>query len=126
MKRLLIEDLNLEEFLQIVTNTSEEVMQCFREEEKKHWEPSQSRSDRNHDIENSNNIWKQEIFSIKDQTKNKTELMIVDMIKQELGIEENEAILWNRMIKAIEEVNLASDSRYNDDKLLSLMIDFIC
>ena len=48
------------------------------------------------------------------------------MIKQELGIEENEAILWNRMIKAIEEVNLASDSRYNDDKLLSLMIDFIC
>ena len=88
MERLLIEDLILEEFLQIIANASEETLQCDKEEEQKHREPCQSRSDQNQDIGSRGSIWKQEIFNIKNQTKGKTEIMSVDMIKRELGVKE--------------------------------------
>ena len=52
--------------------------------------------------------------------------MIVDLIKWKLGVEENDAIIWNKMMKAIDEVNLARDSQNKGGELQSLIIYFIC
>ena len=112
--------------MQIITNTSEELLQCDKEEEHKLKEPSQSWSDQNQDIGSIGSTRKQEIFSIKDKTKGKAEIMIVDMIKRELGVKENGAIIWNKMMKAIAEVNLASDSQNKCGELQCLIIDFNC
>ena len=50
------------------------------------------------------------ICSIKDATKNKTESQLIEMIKEELEITDDDAQIWNRMVLAISQINISGGS----------------
>ena len=59
------------------------------------------------DIRNTNHEINPEVFSLKDSTKDKTE-----MIRRELGIIEKKATVWNQMMQAIDQIHLESNSQF--------------
>ena len=65
------------------------------------------------------------LFSIKDITKNKSELGLIEMIKNELGIVENDVSEWKRMICDITQISIDSNNLFNDKKIFALRLE-IC
>ena len=48
------------------------------------------------------------IYSIKDETKGKNEEEITRMIESELNIKEDDASVWNKMVKAISQISISN------------------
>ena len=57
---------------------------------------------------------KPEIFSIKEGTYNKA-AEIIEIIKTELQIVDNDLHIWNDMIKAISKISVADDSNFEGE-----------
>ena len=53
------------------------------------------------------------IYSIKNAIKNKIEDGIIELIQSELGIIEDEATIWNKMVCAISQISIHSDTKSN-------------
>ena len=109
MKKNLIEDIDLNEFNMIIVNVNSESQLCSKQEESKNKEYTK---DLDHEILNEENVGQSassKIYSIKDITKSKTEIQIIEIIKDEIGVVRNDAITWNNMIKAISKVSLTWD-----------------
>ena len=108
MNNPIIKDLILENFLLIIANVNSKpnILQ-FKEPIKKGFTSQmQDKEERN-----KGNIGesKAKIFSIKEETKNKTKEQIVEMIKTELHLVDNDAKIWSNMIKATSRLNISND-----------------
>ena len=108
MNNPIIKDLILENFLHIIANVNSkpDILQ-FKEPIKKGFTSQmQDKEERN-----KRNIGesKAKIFSIKEETKGKTKEQIVEMIKAELHLVDNDAKIWSNMIKAISRLNISND-----------------
>ena len=104
----IIKDLILENFLHIIANVNSkpDILQ-FKEPIKKGFTSQmQDKVERN-----KGNIGesKAKKFSIKEKTKGKTKEHIVEMIKAELHLVDNDAKIWSNMIKAISRLNISND-----------------
>ena len=67
-----------------------------------------------------------QICSIKDITNGKTETQIIETIKHELGVVEDEAIIWNKMMKALSKVNFIWNPKTEGDEYLLKVSFCIC
>ena len=108
MNNPIIKDLILENFLHIIANINSkpDILQ-FKEPIKKGFTSQmQDKEERN-----KGNIGesKAKIFSIKEEIKGKTKEQIVEMIKAELHLVDNDAKIWSNMIKAISRLNISND-----------------
>ena len=108
MNNPIIKDLILEKFLHIIANVNSkpDILQ-FKEPIKKGFTSQmQDKEERN-----KGNIGesKAKIFSIKEETKGKTKEQIVEMIKAELHLVDNDVKIWSNMIKAISRLNISND-----------------
>ena len=50
-----------------------------------------------------------QIYSIKSIAKNKTKFEIIELIQNELGIVEDDATIWNKMINSISKFSICSN-----------------
>ena len=55
----------------------------------------------------------QQIYSIKDITANKNEMDIIDLIRNELGVVEDEVSIWSKMINTISRVSISDNPSLN-------------
>ena len=68
------------------------------------WKKNQEKTHRTASIINIEHLASHEIYSIKDCTKDKIENELIEIIRRELGIIENDSTIWSKMIKAIDQV----------------------
>ena len=61
---------------------------------------------------------KQEIYSIKVATHNKTKLEIIELIKDELLIVESDIHIWNNMMRAIMRMSMADVIKSDSELIL--------
>ena len=81
---------------------------------------SQESSYINKESENSSKI-----FWIKQLTKGKTNNDIKELVRGELGITENDATIWDKIIKAISGIKLNNSSQSKSMKLFYWIICLI-
>ena len=104
MEKLSTEEPALDVFVQIIVNIDEESSGLIQGEEHKCERKNQEKTHRTASIINIEHKASHEIYSIKDCTKDKTENELIEIIRRELGIVENDATIWSKMIKAIDQV----------------------
>ena len=115
MNNPLTKDLNLEQFMCIIANdySRPRFIHSFTgtsiEESKTDLfgiaENMQKVSDQN----------KAKIFSIKEITQNKTAAEIIEIIKTKLSIVDNDIQIWNKMIRAISNFNIADELNHRGE-----------
>ena len=104
MEAALAENIELDYFEQIIVNFNHEDISITHNEEQKS-ESFTIEEDRYIDDSNSSKTERNpEIYRIKDATKGKTELKIIDLIRFELDIKEDEVTVWNKMVKAVSHI----------------------
>ena len=100
-------DLESAEFEQIVVNGDREALSTDSREKNKHEEVTEMIDEQIYDPVVLNSQQSSTILSIKDVTKGKNEAEITKMIELELGIEQDDATIWNKMVKAISQINIS-------------------
>ena len=116
MDRLDTENLDLYEFDQIMTNNDWE-RQLRGQTERYFWEESKHQDYQRISVEKSDkNKTNHVLYSIKDIAEGKSEIEIIEIIRNELGIVDDEAFKWNKMIKAISQIKLSRDSKLIGEK----------
>ena len=108
MKNPLTRDLKLKEYAYIVVNVNDELETSNTPEEKEKEKSNLVHSSIPQDIQNSLVQSKQEIYSIKKATQNKSKAEVVELIRIELQIVESDIHTWNNMIRAISRMDLSS------------------
>ena len=110
MENLLLQNMILDHYQEIVLNIDQEIIldvpqRLAVQEESKHnqIQPTEFQTE-------AKECEKSVICSIKDATKNKTEAQLIEMIKEELEITDDDAKIWNRMVLAISQINLSGGS----------------
>ena len=96
------------EFNQIIINDSQEYQTRSSREENKSEALAESNEKEIHHIKDSTIEKDSKIYSIKDETKGKSEVEITNMIGYELEINEDDAVVWNRMVKAISRFRIGN------------------
>lgn len=114
MSNLLTDKLELQEFLHIVVNicqisNSFSTLKVHNNEESKS-EPSNSTPSKGIGMTSN----QPEIFSIKTANQNKTREEIIQFIKNELQIAENELTIWNKMLLSISNLSMASAVQHDE------------
>ena len=95
-------------FEQIIVNDNQEIQPKNPDEENKSETPVDSKIKRFHDSRNLKIGKDLKIYSIKDETKGKNEEEITKMIESELNIKEDDASVWNKMVKAISQISISN------------------
>ena len=110
MENSLLQNMILDHYQEIVLNIDQEIIldvpqRLAVQEESKHnqIQPTEFQTE-------AKEREKSVICSIKDATKNKTEAQLIEMIKEELEITDDDAQIWNRMVRAISQINLSGGS----------------
>ena len=110
MENSLLQNMILDHYQEIVLNIDQEIIldvpqRLAVQEESKHnqIQPTEFQAE-------AKECEKSVICSIKDATKNKTEAQLIEMIKEELEITDDDAQIWNRMVRAISQINLSGGS----------------
>ena len=112
------EYIQLKEFQHVITNINWESQSSrLTKRYKKEWVKYQEEQ-KIYAEKQDNNKLAPVIYSIKDMTDGKTEIEIIEIIRSELGIEEDESFQWNKMIYAISHFNLNSDAKSKGEKIL--------
>ena len=93
-----------------MVNFNEEWRLENQEEEQKWIDPIKNKNYTNPNKNTESEAYS-EIFKIKDITRGKTNNEIKDLIKYELGTEENDSTIWEKMIKAISSISLNDSSQ---------------
>ena len=116
MEFLPTEDLNLIEYKKIVTNIEQEfIFSSFADSNK-----DESSNHNFQEIHNKRDIKAPmipKIYSIKDVTKDKTGADIIDLIRSELFIVDDEITIWNKTILAIARFNIDSESQLKGGRI---------
>ena len=124
MEKVLINGSDFNEFIQIIVNVDQESMSnCIEEKSKE--ETKKTRQLKVHYEMSQETPQVSLIFSIKDITKNKSELGLIELIRNELGIVENDASVWKGMVCAISQVSISSNNLFNGKKVFTLRLE-IC
>ena len=105
------ETLPLDQFIQIITNTFDKNQFCDyiekrEEQESKHEEEKVGLYES--DLEEEEQKW--QFYSIKEVTTENDEHEIIELIRNELGVVEDEVSRWNKMINAISKVSINDNS----------------
>ena len=110
MENSLLQNMILDHYQEIVLNIDQEIIldvpqRLAVQEESKHnqIQPTEFQAE-------AKECEKSVICSIKDATKNKTEAQLIEMIKEELEITDDDAQIWNRMVRVISQINLSGGS----------------
>ena len=117
MSNPLTDGLDLDEFLHIIINTYKMPNQFDAAEEQKEADSKPGPNSSSEARENINRN-KKEIYSIKAATQNKSMTEVVQLIKSELQIVDNDIQIWNKMIRAISRISIA-DTVQSDGKIYS-------
>ena len=112
------EGLELEEFLYVVVNDGQKsssflITKKETKEESKSDMLCEEQEEKKPDIST-----KQEIYSIKVVTHNKTKLDIIELIKDELLIVESDIHIWNNMMRAIMRMSMADVIKSDSELIL--------
>ena len=115
MNNPLTDDLSLEQFMHIIANICSKlifiVIFTGISTENLSWSYSKLFKNEQRDTDQH----KPEIFCIKEATYNKTAAKIIEIIKTELQIVDNDLHIWNDMIKAISKISIADDSNFEGE-----------
>ena len=113
MQSLFSQELSLKEFDSIIVNVNEE---CIPDQQVKvdHIEESKYIHFKgSSEEEKDESILGSQIYSIKDATRNKTDSQIIDIIMKELGVCNNDAYVWDRMMQSISRIALDENKKSN-------------
>ena len=116
MQSLFSQELNLKQFDSIIVNVNEKCIQDQQEEIDQIEESKHLHSKGSSEEEKDESILGSKIYCIKDATRNKTESHITDIIMKELGVCNNDAYLWDRMIQGISRIALDDNQKSNGEK----------
>ena len=116
MDHSLTEALNLVEFSHIIVNTDWESIYASLDNNNKE-ESKQCHSYEIHSNKDNQEPTTSRIYSVKIVTKNKTEANIVDLIKTELSIVDNDISIWNRMMIVIAKLRISRDNQIIGNKI---------
>ena len=113
MENTLTEGINLEMFEKIIVNVDKNniLIPCIDKYEKE--ESKETKYSGNDNKLNKGSSQTTMIYSIKNVTKNKTEDGIIELIQRELGIIEDDATILNKMVRAISQISIRSDTKSN-------------
>ena len=113
MENTLTEGINIEMFEKIIVNVDKNniLIPCIDEYEKE--ESKQAKYSGNHNKLKKDSYHTPLIYSIRNVTKNKTEDRIIELIQSELGIIKDEATIWNKIVCAISQISIRSDTKSN-------------
>ena len=65
------------------------------------------------------------IYSIKDLTDGKSEIEVIEIIRNELEIVHDEVFSWNKMIRSISQIKLSSDPKPDSEIVFFCSFIFI-
>ena len=110
MEYSMTETLPLDQFIQIITNTFDKNQ--FRDYIEKREEQESKHEEEKVGLYESNleEVQKWQFNSIKEVTTGKDEHEIIELIRNELGVVEDEVSRWNKMINAISKVSINDNS----------------
>ena len=108
MSNSLTDGLEVEEFLHIIANTCQKLNSFNVSEEQKDEKSKSELSSMSANREDINKN-KSEIFSIKVVTQKKTVAEIVQLIKAELQIVDNDLYKWNSMMQASKSMSIPNE-----------------
>ena len=112
--------LELAEFKQIIINTIHINLHDYHMEEEGEQESKHNEDQENFPKEGSELQQTLRIESIKDITSYKDELGIIDLIQNELGVQEDEVSIWNKMICSISKFRISVNLPLNNKSTSSL------
>ena len=67
-----------------------------------------------------------EIYSIKDVTNNKTESVVLELIRHELDFAEDEVLKWNKMLFDLFKIRISNDNQIKCKKILISINESFC
>ena len=124
MHNPLVRDLKLEEYAYIVANISSEFSSPNIIKEKEEAKSDSVYFSRSRDIQSNTDQGKQEIYSIKKATQNKSKDEVVELIRTELQMVEDDIHTCNKMIRAISRMKLASQPN-KEGELKYILIKYL-
>ena len=106
MSSYLTKDLELKEYIQIVVNLDQPRETGDQSKLQDIEEQKLGLQDKQYEKDDVNSICDPVIYSIKEVTDNKNENQIVQLIKEELELVDNEVQIWNQMINSIARMSI--------------------
>ena len=106
MSSYLTKDLKLKEYIQIVVNLDQPRETGDQSKLQDIEEQKLGLQDEQFDKDDVNPIYDPVIYSIKEVTGNKNENQIVELIKEELELVDNDIQIWNQMINSIARMSI--------------------
>ena len=109
MERIPTEGLDLIEFTQIIVNIFDKSLSDFLNDKQTEQESKENVRKEVQKKADKGSSQIPQIYSIKSITKNKTKFEIIELIQNELGIVEDDATIWNKMINSISKFIIRSN-----------------
>ena len=106
MSSYLTKDLKLKEYIQIVVNLDQPRETGDQSKLQDIEEQKLGLQDEQYEKDDVNSICDPVIYSIKEVTGNKNENQIVELIKEELELVDNDIQIWNQMINSIARMSI--------------------
>ena len=106
MSSYLTKDLKLKEYIQIVVNLDQPRETGDQSKLQDIEEQKLGLQDEQYEKDDVNSICDPVIYSIKEVTDNKNENQIVELIKEELELVDNDIQIWNQMINSIARMSI--------------------
>ena len=105
----------------IIVNTNKDTWTGTRNQQNKKEESKECKNSEVWSKEDPELHVNPEIYSIKDITDKKTELQIIDIIRNELDIKEDDLYIWNKMLMSISQISLSKTPRsISKEKLMMI------
>ena len=109
MERIPTEGLDLIEFTQIIVNIFDESLSYFLNDKQTEQESKENVRKEAQKKADKGTSQIPQIYCIKSITKSKTKFEIIELIQNELGIVEDDATIWNKMINSISKFSILSN-----------------
>ena len=106
MSSYLTKDLKLKEYIQIVVNLDQPRETGDQSKLQDIEEQKLGLQDEQYEKDDVNSICDPVIYTIKEVTYNKNENQIVELIKEELELVDNDIQIWNQMINSIVRMSI--------------------
>ena len=106
MENKISDNLELTKFTQIIVNVFDQSLSDFRIEGQSEQKSTELECKGTKGKADKKSPQIHQVYSIKAITVNKTELEIIDLIRYELGIVDNDVTVWNKMINPISKFSI--------------------
>ena len=121
MSSYLTKDLKLKEYIQIVVNLDQPRETGDQSKLQDIEEQKLGLQDEQYEKDDMNSICDLVIYSIKEVTDNKNENQIVELIKEEPELVDNDIQIWNQMINSIARMSI-NNSFQNQSIIFSVLL----